>query len=170
MLEPPEGTGTLEQLLDGKVKLCCVLPGQGCDLCWQGHRGWQCCPVPSHPRGAGQVTGTERWAGRGGHLSGQGWTLSSFCQSFVKLPPCSSRRFQQCRVGGCVGSEAAPEIILRVRAASAAAGASAPPARPLLRGQPGPRLRGAASICLSPRLSPPPFLYFSFSLLHFPSR
>lgn len=135
---------------------------RGWALCRQGQRGRRLPGPPLLPPGTGAV----RRAGGAARLSGQGWTLSSFCQSFVKLPPCSSRRFQQRGVGGCVGSAAAPEIILRVRGASGAAGRLCPlPAAP-------PGLRGAASVCLSPRLPPPPppSLDFSFPVSHFPSR
>lgn len=80
----------LEQLLDGEVKLCCVLPAQGCDLCWQGHRGWRCLVLLLR-----RFPSPWLWPGNRGLALGRQWwpsvraglDLSSFCQSFVKLLP-----------------------------------------------------------------------------------
>lgn len=83
----------LEQLLDGEVKLCCVLPAQGCDLCWQGHRGWRCLVLLLR-----RFPSPWLWPGNRGLALGQQWwpsvqagldsvlILSKFCQASSPAP------------------------------------------------------------------------------------
>lgn len=166
MLEPPEGT--LEQCLDGEVELCraVISAGRGTGLAVPGDA---LCHLLSPGRVTGPALGWPR-----GRLSGQGWTLSSFCQSFVKLPPCSSRRFfSSAGWEGCVGSEAAPEIILRVQGASGAAGRLLSPCPRLLTAATTSLGSGEQLLFVCPPiflLLLPSFPLFLFPLLHFPPR
>lgn len=125
-----------------------------------------------HLLSPGRVTGPALgWPW--GRLSGQGWTLSSFCQSFVKLPPCSSRRFfSSAGWEGCVGSEAAPEIILRVRGASGAAGRLLSPCPGSSPRPQHPGAQGSSFYLFVPpsSTSSSSLPLFPFPLLHFPPR